>query len=399
MIPGLALADLRHERTMTACYALGLAAILAPLLVLFGLRTGVVEGLRGQLEADPGAREVRVIGNRDYDRAFLDALTARPDVDFLMPRTRSIATSVTLLPRPGAVTGAVEAELQPSGPGDPALGAAAAAVAGDAVVLSHRLAQDLDADAGATVAAGVVRQVEGRPMRVDLPLQVAAVLPAGAGDRRFVYADLSVLEAIEDYRDGYAVPRLGWDGAPPPERPRGYASFRLYAAGLADVAGLADHLTAAGITVRTALDRIEMMQGLDRNLTRIFAILAGLGGIGFILSLGASLWANVERKRVALSTLALMGVPPRRLVGFPVCQALAIAALGFVTAVAAFALAQAVINATFAAPGLEGRPVSVLHLSHLAWAGVGTTVAGLLPAVIAGWRAARVEPAEGMRDV
>ena len=109
--------------------------------------------------------------------------------------------------------------------------------------------------------------------------------------------------------------------------------------------------------------------------------------------------ANVDRKRVALSTLALMGVPPGRLVGFPVVQAVAIAGLGFALAVAAFALAQAAINATFAAPGLAGQPVSVLHGSQIALAGLATGVAALAPSLIAGWRAARVEPAEGIRDV
>ena len=42
----LAVADLLGESRMTACSALGIAAILAPLLVLAGLREGVVEGMR-----------------------------------------------------------------------------------------------------------------------------------------------------------------------------------------------------------------------------------------------------------------------------------------------------------------------------------------------------------------
>ncbi|MCA8907315.1 MAG: hypothetical protein KDA64_05420 [Rhodospirillaceae bacterium] len=400
MIARLALADLAHERTMTACLALGLAAILAPLLVLFALRTGVVDGLSGQLTGDPAAREVRIIGNRSYDAAFLQDLAQQPEVGFVVARTRSIATSITLLPQPGAATGAVEAELVPSGPGDPVLGDLAGQVTGEAVVLSHRLALDMALAAGDTAALAVIRQAaDGRRSRVDLPVTVAGVLPASAGDRNFVYADLAVLEAVEAYRDGNAVPHYGWEGEPPAEGPRSYASFRLYAATIGDVEALADRMTELGIGVRTELDRIRMVDGLDRNLTRIFTILAGLGGIGYVLSLGASLWANVDRKRVALSTLALMGVPPGRLVGFPVVQAVAIAGLGFALAVAAFALAQAAINATFAAPGLAGQPVSVLHGSQIALAGLATGVAALAPSLIAGWRAARVEPAEGIRDV
>ena len=400
MIARLAIADLLRERTMTACLALGLAAILAPLLLVFGLRTGVVDALSVQITDDPSARELRVIGNRAYDQAFLDALAARPEVGFLMPRTRSIATAIALVPSPGAITGVVDAELVPSGPDDPVLGPLAAQVAGDGIVLAHRAALDLSVAAGDTIAAAVVRQAEdGRRMRVDLPLTVAGVLPPAAGDRRLVYAPLPILEAVEAYRDGFAVPAYGWEGAPPRDGPRQYASFRLYAATPDDVAGLADHLTGAGIAVRTDLERIRLVDNLDRNLTRIFAILVGLGAVGYALSLGASLWAAVDRKRTALSTLALIGITPARLLGFPVVQALTIAALGFGVALIAFALAQAAINATFAAPGLQGQPVSVLHTAQILSVGGATALAALVSSLLAGWRAAQVEPAEGLRDV
>ena len=54
----LALADIWHERVLFLCSALGCAAVLAPLIVLFGLRQGVVAGLRAELLEDPRAREI-----------------------------------------------------------------------------------------------------------------------------------------------------------------------------------------------------------------------------------------------------------------------------------------------------------------------------------------------------
>ena len=56
-----------HERTTMICTLLGLAAILTPLLVLFGLKFGVVSGMRDRLERDPRIRVLQPIGQGSYD--------------------------------------------------------------------------------------------------------------------------------------------------------------------------------------------------------------------------------------------------------------------------------------------------------------------------------------------
>lgn len=50
----LSLRDYLHERLLSACAVLGLAAVLAPLLILFGVKFGVVETLTERLRSDPG---------------------------------------------------------------------------------------------------------------------------------------------------------------------------------------------------------------------------------------------------------------------------------------------------------------------------------------------------------
>ena len=55
----LAFADLWFERRLALCTILGMAAVLAPLIVLAGLRAGVVEGVREALLEDPRTREIR----------------------------------------------------------------------------------------------------------------------------------------------------------------------------------------------------------------------------------------------------------------------------------------------------------------------------------------------------
>lgn len=46
LVLALALRDLLHERGLALCAVIGLGAVLLPLIVLFGLKNGVIEGMR-----------------------------------------------------------------------------------------------------------------------------------------------------------------------------------------------------------------------------------------------------------------------------------------------------------------------------------------------------------------
>lgn len=403
MMPRLAFADMRHEWQMFLCYAIALAAVLAPLMVLYGLKYGVVTSLTSQLLADPANREILVIGNRDYERDWLADLSERPEVGFLMPRTRSIAATLYTSAEVGGRTGLELAELVPSGPGDPLLPPGTPPLQGHRVAISHALAQALDVAAGATIGGTAIRQIGDARQRVDLPLEVAAVLPQRAFQRKAVLAPLDLLEAVEDYRDGLAVPRYGWEGEAGNRsdggRARSYASFRIYASSLEAVGPLVDHLTAQGIEVRSQVAEIEAVQRLDSSLGHIFTIVAGLGGIGYLLALGASLWSNVERKQRDLSVIRFLGLSSADLVRFPMLQAFGVATGGLVMAFGLYLAAESVINAVFAVPTLEGQAVCVLQPVHYLIAAGATLAAAAVASALAGWRASLIEPAEGMRNV
>jgi len=102
------------------------------------------------------------------------------------------------------------------------------------------------------------------------------------------------------------VPALGWSGDPPLAEERVFPSFRLYARTIYEVAGLASALTEAGQRVKTSAAEIETVRSIDRNLALLFWVIAAAGMAGYSLSLGASLWANTDRKRRELSVLRLL---------------------------------------------------------------------------------------------
>ena len=124
------------------------------------------------------------------------------------------------------------------------------------------------------------------------------------------------------------------------------------------------------LDVRAEVDRIEAVQALDRNLRAVFSWLVLIGGSGYLAALGTNVWANVARKREALSIVRLLGGSSATLVALPVVQALCIALLGFALAVLGYSLVALTINARFAAVA-AGGPVCTLEPLHLAVAALG----------------------------
>jgi putative ABC transport system permease protein len=394
---GLATRDYLHEWQMSVCFVLGLAAVLGPMMVLFGLKFGIVGAMMQELIEDPGNREIRPVGSGRYDNAWLDNVRARPDVAFLVPRTRSIAATIELSSEQSSRI--VPVELIASGDGDPLLAPGEPLPAGlDRIVLSTGAADKLGVKAGDAIDGSLVRRYRGKQERVHLDLKVATVAPPRAFSRDGAFVSVQLLEALEDFRDGRAVPDLGWSGAPA-NTGRTYTGFRLYARSIDDVAGLGEAFVEIGVDVHTQEAGIELVQRMDRNLSAIYWAIAVIGLVGFSLSLGANLWANVDRKRKQLSVLRLVGFRTGDIVWFPMVQALYTAVLGWVLAVCLSFATAMVINNMMAEQVDPGQQVCRLLLSHYGIALALTCGAAIIAAGLAGLRAARVEPSEGLREL
>ncbi len=393
----LATRDYLHEWQMSLCFVLGLAAVLGPMMVLFGLKFGIVGSMMEQLIEDPGNREIRPVGSGRYDRAWLDSVRAQPEVAFLVPRTRSIAATIELASTHSAHI--VPVELVASASGDPLLAPDAPLPAGvDRVVVSWRTADKLAVKAGDKLDGSLARRYRGQQERVHLDLTVAAVAPLQAFSRDGAFVSVQLLEALEDFRDGRAVPELDWRGMQA-DAERSYPGFRLYARSIHDVAGLRDAFADVGVDVHARVAEIELVQGMDRNLTAIYWAIAAIGLVGFSLSQGASLWANVDRKRKQLSVLRLVGFRTRDIVWFPMVQALYTAILGWALAVSIYYATAWMINRMLADQVEAGQHVCRLLQLHYAIALALTCGAAIIAAGLAGMRSARIEPSEGLREL
>jgi len=392
----LASRDYLHEWQMSFCFVIALAAVLGPMMVLFGLKFGIVGAMIDQLIEDPANREIRPVSSGRYDQGWMETVRARPDVSFLVPRTRSIAATIELSSERSSRN--VRVELIPSAEGDPLLPPGGLPDGVTGVVLSESTARKLQVGAGDTVDGSLARQFRNRKERVHLPLTVTAVAPAQAFSRDGAFVSVTLLETLEDFRDGRAVPRMGWAGDNA-GGVRTYPSFRLYARSVYDVAGLGDAFARLGVDVHTRATDIERVQRMNRNLTFIYWAIAVIGLFGFSLSLGANLWANVDRKRKELSVLRLVGFRTLDIAWFPMVQAAYTAVLGWGLAVGLYQLVAWVINEMMASQLAEGQQVCRLLPQHYAIALALTCGAAVISAGLAGLRSARVEPSDSLREL
>jgi putative ABC transport system permease protein len=393
----LASRDYAHEWQMSGCFVLALAAVLGPMLVLFGLKFGVVGGMLDQLIENPENREIRPVSSGRFDLDWFRTMQRRGDVAFIVPRTRSIAATIEL--KSAQSTRILPSELIPSGRGDPLLPADGPLPDGmNRIVLSQSVADKLKVGEGDEIAGSLTRRYRGAKERKHIDLVVAAVAPAAAFARDGAFADVRLVEALEDFRDGRAVPALGWEGAQD-DSERTYPGFRLYATSIYAVSRLQQDLTAQGMDVRTKAADIDLVMRMDRNLSAIYWAIAIIGLIGFSLSLGANLWANVDRKRKELSVLRLVGFRTGDIVWFPVTQAFYTGLLGWGLAIGIYYAAAYAINSMLADQLASGQQVCILLPQHFAMALALTTGAAVFAAALAGWRSARIEPSDGLREI
>lgn len=410
----LALADYWHERLMSACAVLTLAAVLTPLLVLLGVRHGIISTLTEDLLNDPRNLEVIPAGSGKYAPDWFVALAKRPEVDFVIPQTRSIAATMDLSVPDNRARHSIVSMI-PSRPDDPVLRRWAGPLAGTwsgwggapdvlpdgpvPVFISAAAARKTGLAAGDLARGGFERLNHGRVESAGLDLLIAGVLPLEAQQREAAYVPLALLVQAEDFRDGRQALALGWPQGPAAPEARVYPSFRLYAAGLDEVAVLRDLLQAQGLEVHTQAEAIETVRTLELGFTLVFALICGAALFGLGGSISGTALAGVMRKRRVLGIMRQLGFSRAAMLTFPLIQAVVSAFVGTLAALVMYFLVAWAINRLFSASLAGAGTVCSLTLAHVAGAMVLTLLFSLLATSGAAIKASHIEPSEVIRDV
>jgi putative ABC transport system permease protein len=392
------LADYWHEKLLSICAVLALASVLTPLLVLLGVRSGVVETMTARLLENPRNLELRPVGAGRWPREWVAELGQQPEAAFAVPQTRQIAATLSLSMSEDHRS-ALQLDMAPTGAGDPLLACCVDEAPSDAeIVLTESAARKLGASTGDAIYGRLGRRREGGLEYVDIALRTAGVLPVHLANRDEVFVSLALLEAAEDYRDGFGAPLLGVEGPEPPFHERTFPGFRAYAAGLDQVAVLRDHLADQGVDVHTQAEAIETVRSLDRAITMVFTLIAVVVGVGMAATIASSHLASVARKRRQLGMARLIGHRTGGIMLFPIFQAALTCIFGTAAAAAAALGLQAAINNHFEGAMRSGDLVCRLTWPDGLMVFAAAMAASILASSLAAVRIARIQPAEVIRD-
>jgi putative ABC transport system permease protein len=244
----LSLKDILHDWLLSTCLVLAIASIIAPLLILFGLKFGTIQTLRNRLVDDPKNCEIRPISVQSFNRDWFEKIKLEiPDIAFVEPMTRQISTSITAK----TSAGSGRLSLMATAAGDPLLldnGVTIPSV--DSCVLTEPAAQVLKADVGDTVTFRVRRILGGKSENGIFSVKVSGILDPRASSLKTAFVQLTVVEAVEDYKDGRAVSAYGWQGELPTAYPvyQGAAVFTPGPLSKLDEILLVNNTGFAGVT-------------------------------------------------------------------------------------------------------------------------------------------------------
>ena len=202
--------DILHEWRMSFCVMFAVTAIATPLLIFFGLKSGIMETLRMRLLSNPATMEIISVNENRYDYEWFDHKRNDPLVSFVIPRTRRLAASAEFQVVGGKQKKSLD--LYPTSSGDPLLIHYGVIIPDyDSCVLTQEAARRIQAQKGDYITVTVSRD-QGKS-REKRELKVVGILPDAAGMVAAAYIDLRFLEQVEGFKDGMAVPELGWKGA------------------------------------------------------------------------------------------------------------------------------------------------------------------------------------------
>jgi len=209
LIADNAIKDLLDEWVLSLCIVLSLAAIIAPLLILFGLKQGVIESIREQLVNDPVYREITPKASLTFADSFFQNLESDSRTELVIPSFTMSASMVQLELDQNRKSRNIE--IHPTAADDPLIVENAGIIPSTGqVTITSALADKYQLAEGDTISLLVGRKLKGRRQNATIDVTVNSVLSARASRHEGIYARDVLVSDIEKFRLGQTVNREGW---------------------------------------------------------------------------------------------------------------------------------------------------------------------------------------------
>ena len=393
----LALRDLYCDRKVALCIISSLVAVVAPLLLLFGLKYGIVSHLRLNLLRDPRNLEIRILGNGNFDTQWLSELANQHKIGFAIPLTRSLNTQADLMKNSQSFV--ENAEIIPTALGDPLCAGHQVPQKINQLVLSASAATKLNVAIGDTLQIIISRKLAGEIEHGRLTMTVIDILQKNRFTRPAAFVQLDLLTAMEDFRDGAQLDLFGLSTGEPRQPRKYFAKARIYAKDIDSVAHIANWLNQQHIETVTRQAEIEAVKSTSYVLGIIFSIIAWVSSLGCIASLIGAYLANIDRKRKDKAVLRLLGFKSQAIILYIVIQALLLTLVAFGVSFLLYLCGENLLNEILGKHLPDKQFVCQLQLVHIVLAFVCTLIVAMVVSSIGAIKAVKIEPAESLREM
>jgi putative ABC transport system permease protein len=225
-----AIAEIRNEWVFGIGVALAVSSVVTPAALLWGTKSGMIDTMRERLLREPTIRELVGQENNALPTTWFNEKRTDPRVAFVIPSVRRISLYGDVSKSGSDAEVVSDVAYLPTAVGDPVGGGVdlPSEYEGGAVpcMISTKVADSLQALKGETITITVARIENETIVQVTLEARVDRVLDPSDSGAMAVYLPLPVIERIEDYKDGSAVPLFGWTSGVRSSL-RTYDSFRI----------------------------------------------------------------------------------------------------------------------------------------------------------------------------
>lgn len=397
MILKLALCSLRFDKIISICIVASLCAVIAPLLLLFSLRFGIISNLEHKLSSNPSNLEIRMMSGYRLDQQFFDELKNNPHIGFVIPLTRSLSVTANI-----SFNGRIVQNLEtlPTAAGDPIVREMGfdGELSLTEAYLSETTAQDLGLKTGDTFKFVISRITDNKTVNAVVPFTLKGIVKKELLPHKTIMVNFNTLVYMEDFRDGFEPPVFS-DGSNPNSERQNFAKARIYVKSLNDLEPVS-RMLRQNYSITDKLASVENLKAISKVLSFIFTTIALTSIAGGVMATIGLIFTNLSRLEKTFALLFLSGLSKWGVFFIVVIQNFILSVCAYLCSLGLFYAGMFTFNLYFKDLLGPETLVSVLTVSHVFTGGLMTVfICVLVSMVLCRFKVLNLKVADSLRNV
>ena len=339
-----------------------MCSVIAPLLLLFSLRFGIITNLEENLKQDPSNLEIKFMSGYKLGDEFFESLKENPHVQFVLPLTRSLSVTTSVFAN-GKLIDRIDA--MPTAKNDPLVlrSGITQDLGLNEVFMSKSLAEDLKLKVGDSLKLKISRKLNDVNENSVQTFTLKGIIDSRYLQLRKILINFDTLVYMEDYRDGFNPPVFS-DGSKLNQARDSFAKARLYVKTLDDVEPMSKMLRQS-YSITDSSDQIEKLNKITSILNFVFTAIALVSVVGGLLAATGLIFTNLKRRLQGFALLKLTGISNSKCIEQVVVENLILSLCAYVLSLLLFMVGMIWFNTSFAADLKIGTDVSLISTTHV----------------------------------